>query len=55
MKKSNELSAKLPQVERVSPKLNYEAPQIKVIMPTSSTKGGPNPAPFEIGTYGAGS
>jgi len=49
MKKSNELSAKLPQVERVSPKLNYEAPQMKVIMPASSTEGKSSGAPAEVG------
>jgi hypothetical protein len=54
MKKSNELSAKLPQVERVSPKLNYEAPQMKVIMHTSSTKGKMSYM-SEAGPYGPGS
>ena len=39
MKKSSELSSELLQALEIKSKLNYEAPQMKVIMPTSSTEG----------------
>ena len=54
MKKSNELSAKLPQAEQVKLKLNYEASRMKMIMPTSSTKGKMSYI-SEVGLLGPGS
>ena len=53
MKKSSELSSELPQALRVKPKQNYEAPQMKVIILTSSTRAKPQPFLGELGgTYG---
>ena len=51
MKKSSELSSELLQALEIKSKLNYEAPQMKVIMPTSSTRAKPVPYTDESGPF----